>query len=168
VIAEIASADHEGDDTVSSYAICLLWHHKYQHVVAMDSLSPVAKSLGAVLSGLPSSASETAYPDLPMVYNHLLDRLDTPSRCSHNLSPLVIVWQKNVFRTIVRQLHYVSCHPRVQPFGPLLPARQRHGGYFVCGHQVSWHRLTGAFVACNRHDLKSWVGNSSEGPFWTK
>jgi hypothetical protein len=41
-------------------------------------------------------------------------------------------------------------------------------GYFVCGHRVPWHRLTGAFVACNRRDLKSWVGNSSEGPFWMK
>jgi hypothetical protein len=41
-------------------------------------------------------------------------------------------------------------------------------GYFVCGRRVPWHRLTGAFVACNRRDLKSWVGNSSEGPFWTK
>jgi hypothetical protein len=41
-------------------------------------------------------------------------------------------------------------------------------GYFVCGHRVPWHRLTGAFVACNRRYLKSWVGNFSEGPFWTK
>jgi hypothetical protein len=38
-------------------------------------------------------------------------------------------------------------------------------GYSVCGHQVVWHRLTGAFVAYNRRYLKSWVGNSSEGPF---
>jgi hypothetical protein len=38
-------------------------------------------------------------------------------------------------------------------------------GYSVCGHQVVWHRLTGAFVACNRRYLKSWVGNFSEGPF---
>jgi hypothetical protein len=37
-----------------------------------------------------------------------------------------------------------------------------------CGHQVVWYRLTGAFVAYNRRYLKSWVGNSSEGPFWTK
>jgi hypothetical protein len=38
-------------------------------------------------------------------------------------------------------------------------------GDFVCGHRVPWHRLTCAFVACNRRYLKSWVGNSSEGPF---
>jgi hypothetical protein len=22
-------------------------------------------------------------------------------------------------------------------------------GYFVCGHQVVWHRLTGVFLGCN-------------------
>jgi hypothetical protein len=38
----------------------------------------------------------------------------------------------------------------------------------VCGHRVPWHMLIGAFVACNRRNLKNWVGNSSEGPFWTK
>jgi hypothetical protein len=41
-------------------------------------------------------------------------------------------------------------------------------GYFVCGHRVPCHRLTGTFVACNSRHLKSWVGNSSEGPFWMK
>jgi hypothetical protein len=40
-------------------------------------------------------------------------------------------------------------------------------GDFVCGHRVPWHRLTGTFVACNRCHLKSWIGNSSEGPFRT-
>jgi hypothetical protein len=38
-------------------------------------------------------------------------------------------------------------------------------GDFVCGHRVPWHRLTDTFVACNRRPLKSWVGNSSEGPY---
>jgi hypothetical protein len=42
---------------------------------------------------------------------------------------------------------------------------ERSWGDFVCGHRVPWHRLTGAFVACNRRHLKSWVGNSSEGPY---
>jgi hypothetical protein len=46
--------------------------------------------------------------------------------------------------------------------------RGRFRGDLVCGHQVVWYRLTGAFVACNRRYLRSWVGNSSEGPFWTK
>jgi hypothetical protein len=30
---------------------------------------------------------------------------------------------------------------------------------------VTEHRLTGTFVVCNRRYLKSWIGNSSEGPF---
>jgi hypothetical protein len=41
-------------------------------------------------------------------------------------------------------------------------------GDFICGHRVPWHRLTGAFVAYNRRHLKSWVGNYSEGSYWTK
>jgi hypothetical protein len=29
--------------------------------------------------------------------------------------------------------------------------------------KISWHRLIGTFVACNRRYLKSWVGNFPEG-----
>jgi hypothetical protein len=46
-----------------------------------------------------------------------------------------------------------------------LSCLQQQEGDFVCGHRVPWHRLTGTFLACNRRHLKSWIGNSSEGPF---
>jgi hypothetical protein len=50
----------------------------------------------------------------------------------------------------------------------VLPSPSYSGpGYWVCGHRVPCHRLTGTFVACNSCHLKSRVANSSEGPFWT-
>jgi hypothetical protein len=33
--------------------------------------------------------------------------------------------------------------------GPGWEIDPRFGGYSVCGYQVVWHRLTGAFLGCN-------------------
>jgi hypothetical protein len=63
----------------------------------------------------------------------------------------------------------ISPNPTAPPSHRLFPRRRTEPawGYWVCGHRVLCHRLTGTFVACNSRYLKSWVANFLEGPFWT-